>query len=551
MQPRVSSTTVALAVAVMAVGMSDVTDARPMHAAIVSKYHRYLAEKEAVSTELDAWLKTYGPKGPKNGWIPVTESRSIDDDLEDQRQRFYLTKEQIYEAREANPMAEFGTDGPFTLMTMDEFKSFLSNSHVGGDDEKEKDTPSPQTDTPSPTTQTLSENENGTPATKESNVVSNSDSNSKNKNDDKEKKTWAPATEGPQVIAAVRRLRASGKSQYAFNGGDYSTDSDESFQSTSDTYTQTSQQTYQSESTNNGDNEGNTNGEYNFNNVSPGDSSQVGTVSGGSNGGTTTQSWNWWGSNGWSTKSNTWWSGNNWSWNTGGSAAGSSNSQQWTQPPSSGSSNTQWNSQQWTQPPSSGSSNTQWNSQQWTQPPSSDNANEEPTTPATQPPTEAPTTEAPAPVVTEAPVTAPPSTPAPVPATKAPPTAAPATAAPATAAPAPAAPATKKKSTTTVKDTKTAGDESALLSAVKQQPVIVSVASDNSAWKQYVSGVITACDTTTVDHAVLAVGYDATTIKIKNSWGTDWGEDGYVRISRSTQNKGTCSVLTDMSYPKL
>ncbi|KAL4161436.1 hypothetical protein PRNP1_001990 [Phytophthora ramorum] len=684
MQPRVSSTTVALAVAVMAVGMSEVTDARPMHAAIVSKYHRYLAEKEAVSTELDAWLKTYGPKGPKNGWIPVTESRSIDDDLEDQRQRFYLTKEQIYEAREANPMAEFGTDGPFTLMTMDEFKSFLSNSHVGGDDEKEKDTPSPQTDTPSPTTQSLSENENGTPATKESNVVSNSDSNSKNKNDDKEKKTWAPATEGPQVIAAVRRLRTSGKSQYAFNGGDYSTDSDESFQSTSDTYTQTSQQTYQSESTNNGDNEGNTNGEYNFNNVSPGDSSQVGTVSGGSNGGTTTQSWNWWGSNGWSTKSNTWWSGNNWSWNTGGSAAGSSNSQQWTQPPSSGSSNTQWNSQQWTQPPSSGSSNTQWNSQQWTQPPSSDNANEEPTTPATQPPTEAPTTEAPAPaiteapapVVTEAPVTAPPSTPAPVPATKAPPTAAPATAAPApaTAAPAPAAPATKKKSTTTVKDTKTAGDsdsnsvdwstsacvnppglqgqcgscwafatvaaleaaqciangdkkapsyseqqlvscdtkdfgcnggapvyameyvrdngvctkssypyssvdggtaaacstsctptksgiseivqlptgdESALLSAVKQQPVIVSVASDNSAWKQYVSGVITACDTTTVDHAVLAVGYDATTIKIKNSWGTDWGEDGYVRISRSTQNKGTCSVLTDMSYPKL
>ncbi|KAL3666063.1 hypothetical protein V7S43_008854 [Phytophthora oleae] len=97
----------------------------------------------------------------------------------------------------------------------------------------------------------------------------------------------------------------------------------------------------------------------------------------------------------------------------------------------------------------------------------------------------------------------------------------------------------------------TSGDESALLGALKKQPVIVSVVSDNTAWKQYTSGVITSCDTATVDHAVLAVGYDATSIKIKNSWGTDWGEDGYVRLSRSTQGTGTCAVLTDMSYPKV
>jgi C1A family cysteine protease len=95
------------------------------------------------------------------------------------------------------------------------------------------------------------------------------------------------------------------------------------------------------------------------------------------------------------------------------------------------------------------------------------------------------------------------------------------------------------------------GDESALLSAVKQQPVVVSVISNNAAWKQYTGGVITSCAAATVDHAVLAVGYDATSIKIKNSWGTDWGEEGYVRLSRSKQNTGTCAVLTDMSYPKL
>ncbi|KAJ8561620.1 hypothetical protein ON010_g8062 [Phytophthora cinnamomi] len=96
-----------------------------------------------------------------------------------------------------------------------------------------------------------------------------------------------------------------------------------------------------------------------------------------------------------------------------------------------------------------------------------------------------------------------------------------------------------------------AGDESALLSTVKQQPVIASVTSNNIAWKQYTGGVITSCDTATVDHAVLVVGYDATSIKIKNSWGTDWGEDGYVRISRSPKDMGTCAVLTDMSYPQV
>ncbi|RLN57321.1 hypothetical protein BBJ29_010083, partial [Phytophthora kernoviae] len=97
----------------------------------------------------------------------------------------------------------------------------------------------------------------------------------------------------------------------------------------------------------------------------------------------------------------------------------------------------------------------------------------------------------------------------------------------------------------------TPGDESALIAALQKQPIIASVSSDNTMWKQYMSGVITSCNTVTVDHAVLVVGYDDTSFKIKNSWGTDWGEDGYVRVSRSKQNMGTCAVLTDMSYPQL
>ncbi|KAG6578089.1 Papain-like cysteine protease C1 [Phytophthora cinnamomi] len=278
MQPRVSTAAVALAIAVMAAGLPDTTtvvDARPMHAAIVSKYHRYLEEKDNVSVGLKAWLKKWGPNGHKNGYIPVTESRSLDDELEDQRQRFYLTQEQISEAREANPMAIFSTDGPFTLMTMEEFKQFLSNSHV---DEAGK-VNAPSIEKP----KSLSDNQN------KQNDQNNTPSSAESKN------------KASKHDGSMRRLRTSGKSQYAFNGGtDYSADAEKGYQSTSDSYTQTSQPTYQG-TVNSGSNGGNTNantntnanGAWNFGDVSTGDSSQVGTVSTGSPTGPNNQAWNW------------------------------------------------------------------------------------------------------------------------------------------------------------------------------------------------------------------------------------------------------------------
>lgn len=56
-----------------------------------------------------------------------------------------------------------------------------------------------------------------------------------------------------------------------------------------------------------------------------------------------------------------------------------------------------------------------------------------------------------------------------------------------------------------------------------------------------------------LDHAVVVVGYGTTTDGIdywlvKNSWGPNWGEGGYVRMIR---NKNMCGIAEVAVYPNL
>ena len=88
------------------------------------------------------------------------------------------------------------------------------------------------------------------------------------------------------------------------------------------------------------------------------------------------------------------------------------------------------------------------------------------------------------------------------------------------------------------------GDENALQAAVAQQPVSVAIQANQLAFQFYSSGVLTGTCGKRLDHGVLAVGYGVDSgagayWKVKNSWGTGWGEKGYYRIVRG---HGKCGL---------
>lgn len=72
----------------------------------------------------------------------------------------------------------------------------------------------------------------------------------------------------------------------------------------------------------------------------------------------------------------------------------------------------------------------------------------------------------------------------------------------------------------------------------------VSVAVDATNWSRYSSGVFNNCSTR-LNHGVTLVGASDDYWRIKNSWSTSWGEQGFIRLSRGN----TCGICNMASYP--
>ncbi|XAR74023.1 Actinidain [Bertholletia excelsa] len=97
-------------------------------------------------------------------------------------------------------------------------------------------------------------------------------------------------------------------------------------------------------------------------------------------------------------------------------------------------------------------------------------------------------------------------------------------------------------------------DEKALMKAVAHQPVSVAIESSGRAFQLYQSGIFTGECGMALDHGVAVVGYGTENGVdywfVRNSWGTSWGEKGYLRMERNVNvYTGKCGIAMQASYP--
>lgn len=116
-------------------------------------------------------------------------------------------------------------------------------------------------------------------------------------------------------------------------------------------------------------------------------------------------------------------------------------------------------------------------------------------------------------------------------------------------------------------------DPDAMMAALVKQPVSIAIQANQPGFRFYSGGVFNGPCGTNLDHGVLAVGYGSESDAdhesflrphpfrptktgdfwlVKNSWGPDWGDGGYIKLGRSNKRSpGTCGILLQASYPDI
>ncbi|KAJ7356030.1 hypothetical protein OS493_027427 [Desmophyllum pertusum] len=96
-------------------------------------------------------------------------------------------------------------------------------------------------------------------------------------------------------------------------------------------------------------------------------------------------------------------------------------------------------------------------------------------------------------------------------------------------------------------------EEDLKVALAKEGPISVTIDASNPSFQFYKSGIYyePSCSSENLDHGVLAVGYGADQNQgywlVKNSWGTGWGDSGYIKMARDKNNQ--CGIASYASYP--
>jgi cathepsin L len=98
-------------------------------------------------------------------------------------------------------------------------------------------------------------------------------------------------------------------------------------------------------------------------------------------------------------------------------------------------------------------------------------------------------------------------------------------------------------------------DQVSLKGAVAKQPVSIAIEADTRYFQSYSGGILDSASCgTNLDHAVEIIGYGTENgidyWNVRNSWSSSWGENGYVRIKKtsSTNDPGICGLAIEPSF---
>ncbi|KAK9073390.1 hypothetical protein SSX86_007714 [Deinandra increscens subsp. villosa] len=97
-------------------------------------------------------------------------------------------------------------------------------------------------------------------------------------------------------------------------------------------------------------------------------------------------------------------------------------------------------------------------------------------------------------------------------------------------------------------------NELALQKAAANQPITVTIEASGQDFQFYTSGIFDGSCGTYLNHGVIVVGYGTEEGKdywiVRNSWGAEWGEKGYIRMERNKEAiESKCGIAMAAFYP--